>query len=183
MRNGARRPGGNITTAHEYPTGTGTYALLTRLDEPTRLTVGRLGTFTFPAGDYVYVGSAFGPGGLRARLLRHTRPAAAKRMHWHVDSLLSVSRLVGMYWEEGARRSECDWVQRLLQLPDAQVPVPGFGSSDCRAGCPAHLLHFPSGISIERIRETMMLLPGLPYPSRRARMRLGGCCKETLANS
>ena len=33
--------------------------------------VGRLGTLDVHPGTYVYVGSAFGPGGLRARTNRH----------------------------------------------------------------------------------------------------------------
>jgi len=51
----------------------GTYALLLKLDKQERITVGRLGTFDFPAGYYLYVGSALGPGGLQARLARHRR--------------------------------------------------------------------------------------------------------------
>ena len=55
----------------ELPAMSGTYALLLRLDAAVQLAVGRLGDFTFPEGDYVYVGSARGPGGLRARVRRH----------------------------------------------------------------------------------------------------------------
>ena len=36
-------------------------------------------------------------------------------------------------------------VRALLVLPGASVPVPGFGSSDCRA-CPAHLVMLPAGL-------------------------------------
>ncbi len=51
----------------------GTYALLLKLDRWERITVGKLGTFDFPAGYYLYVGSALGPGGLQARLAHHQR--------------------------------------------------------------------------------------------------------------
>ena len=45
----------------------GTYALLLKLDKQEKITVGKLCTFDFPAGYYLYVGSALGPGGLQAR--------------------------------------------------------------------------------------------------------------------
>ena len=61
----------------------GTYALLLGLDEPVELEVGRLGRIHFGSPFYLYFGSAFGPGGLVARLQHHLRPA--RRPHWHVD--------------------------------------------------------------------------------------------------
>ena len=51
-----------------------------------QLRIGALGVFDFPPGWYVYIGSAFGPGGITARVTRHAR--AAKRLHWHIDYLL-----------------------------------------------------------------------------------------------
>ncbi|MBT8467436.1 MAG: DUF123 domain-containing protein, partial [Deltaproteobacteria bacterium] len=42
------------------------------LSGPTEVEVGRLGTICFDAPFYVYVGSAFGPGGLAARLRAHS---------------------------------------------------------------------------------------------------------------
>jgi hypothetical protein len=35
-------------------------------------------------------------------------------------------------------------VRGLLDLPGTSVPLPGFGSSDCRS-CPAHLVALPAG--------------------------------------
>ena len=46
----------------------GAYALVLHLERKEEITVGRLGTFAFPAGYYLYAGSALGPGGLEARL-------------------------------------------------------------------------------------------------------------------
>ncbi|HQR50429.1 MAG TPA: hypothetical protein PKW44_02185 [Methylophilaceae bacterium] len=45
------------------------YQLAIMLDQPARLTVGRLGVFDFPAGRYVYTGSA--RRSLEARIARH----------------------------------------------------------------------------------------------------------------
>jgi len=67
----------------------GTYALLLELDQQTVITVGRLGTCSFPAGSYVYVGSALGSGGLSARLAHHRRPV--KRFHYSILTSLVCS--------------------------------------------------------------------------------------------
>jgi Uri superfamily endonuclease len=113
------------------------------------LVIGRLGAFEFPAGVYLYLGSARGPGGLRARLDRHLRPAAEIRPHWNIDHLRPFTLLAAaayLYDADGAPADlECCWSRALLELPGAAVPAAGFGSADCRSGCPAHLLAFPSG--------------------------------------
>jgi hypothetical protein len=53
------------------PAEPGTYALLLTATAPLEVVVGRLGACRLPAGHYVYVGSAHGPGGLAARLTHH----------------------------------------------------------------------------------------------------------------
>lgn len=125
----------------DLPKLTGTYALALRLDSPQRFLAGRLGEFNAPAGEYVYTGSAFGPGGLRARLQRHLAGDGA--LHWHIDYLRRIARPIWFAYSPAARRLECDWSQRLNALPGACAPIPGFGASDCRAGCPAHLIAVP----------------------------------------
>jgi Uri superfamily endonuclease len=125
------------------------------LDKSVSLAVGRLGRFTFPAGYYVYAGSARGPGGLSARLARHRR--RGKRLHWHVDYLLARARLVEAWTVVSDRRLECAWARAVMALPGAQVPVPRFGASDCR--CPAHLVFFPR-LASARITATLDSLAG-----------------------
>ena len=127
-----------VSTTPKTP---GVYVLVFRLDAPLAVQVGRLGRQTLPAGHLLYVGSAFGPGGLRARLARHLR--AQKRVHWHIDVLTSVISPVAYLCDASGRRLECQWAQHLANLPGAYIPVPGFGSSDCRSGCAAHLIAFP----------------------------------------
>ena len=51
----------------------GTYALLFRAEEDRTVEVGALDSMTVQPGQYVYVGSAFGPGGVQARVRRHAR--------------------------------------------------------------------------------------------------------------
>ena len=127
------------------PTSNGSYALVLRLPEAQRLTVGRLGTFVFDAGLYVYVGSAFGPGGLRARIAHHMRRAT--RPHWHIDYLRRVCTVEDVWYVEG-KRLECVWAERLDRSDDV-VALTGFGCSDCR--CRSHLFRIDElGIEDER---------------------------------
>jgi Uri superfamily endonuclease len=140
-----------------FPSLPGTYALILNLAAPAQLTIGKLGVFDFPAGEYVYMGSAHGPGGLRARLRHHLRPV--QRPHWHIDYLRTqavVSGGVYVVQEEIAGGSiplECDWSQALLTLPGASVPAAGLGASDCSRGCATHLMHFSqAGDVVEQLR-------------------------------
>jgi len=115
----------------------GTYALFLQLEQDMSIAVGGLGTFCFPQGYYVYVGSALGSGGLPARLARHRRQQ--KRLRWHIDYLLAHARIVGVQTDTSGERLECTWAQKWLSMPGAQVLAPGFGASDC--DCPAHLIY------------------------------------------
>jgi Uri superfamily endonuclease len=131
---------------HNPPKNSGEYILELYLAQPATLQVGRLGKFTFPAGVYLYFGSACGPGGLQARLSRHLLPTSTRRLHWHIDYLRAAAELRAAGYlaiscqELAARRLECLWSQAAASLPGSRAPVPGFGASDCRSRCPAHLL-------------------------------------------
>jgi Uri superfamily endonuclease len=52
----------------ELPDERGTYILIASVLQMKRLKIGRLGTYDLLPDFYAYVGSAFGPGGLRARI-------------------------------------------------------------------------------------------------------------------
>jgi Uri superfamily endonuclease len=114
----------------------GTYALLLKLERRTEMAVGRLGATSFPAGYYVYVGSALGPGGLAARLARHGR--SQKKLFWHIDYFLTSAQLVETLQDASGQRLECSWARTLMSLSGAQVVARGFGASDCR--CSSHLI-------------------------------------------
>lgn len=112
----------------------GSYQLLLWLESPMQVAVGRLGSVAFPAGWYVYTGSA--RGGLAARVARHLR--RRKRRRWHIDYLLAHARVAAVLCRAGDGRGECAHSRAALALPGARVVVAGFGASDCR--CPAHLV-------------------------------------------
>lgn len=129
----------------------GTYVLILRLEVRREIQVGRLGRFTFPAGHYLYVGSALGPGGLPARLARHRKQDKPPR--WHIDYLRRESQLVETWYVESARRLECAWAQVLLAWPGAEVLAPGFGASDCR--CRSHLVRFARLPESRHLRQAL----------------------------
>jgi Uri superfamily endonuclease len=128
-------------------TGPGTYALLIALDRARSIAIGRRGKFRFPAGLYLYVGSALGPGGLAGRLARHL--GVEKRLHWHVDYLLHAARshIIEAWTMKGATRRECDWANAAMHLAGASIVAPRFGASDCR--CATHLVGFVKPPSVD----------------------------------
>jgi len=107
-----------------------TYQLHIRLEHRQDIIVGRLGRFSFDKGRYLYTGSA--TRSMRPRLLRHL--SGHKTLHWHIDYLLAAESAVitDIFL---ASESEC----LVNQSIKAEFPILGFGASDCRAGCGAHL--------------------------------------------
>lgn len=105
------------------------------MEKGRAIVVGRLGCFLFPAGFYVYTGSAVR--GLEARIARHLR--RRKKLRWHIDYLLQYGRVVGVRRYRGGL-SECKLSRGVESLPGSSMVVRGFGSSDCK--CPAHLYYF-----------------------------------------
>jgi Uri superfamily endonuclease len=108
----------------------GAYLLVMILPQDTSVLVGKQGVIHFQKGCYVYVGSALN--GLEQRIARHLR--SNKKIHWHVDYLLSHMELVEIFYKENTRREECTLAQALNAT---FKNVPGVGSSDC--SCPSHL--------------------------------------------
>jgi Uri superfamily endonuclease len=107
-----------------------TYQLAIETKRAMRIQVGRLGEFLFPAGHYVYTGSA--RRGLEARIRRHL--SGDKRLHWHIDYLLAAPgvQITGVSTFDA---TEC----ALNRRTPGEIVVEGFGSSDCASGCGSHL--------------------------------------------
>ena len=123
----------------------GVYTLIIFVPKEATLTIGQLGQQRFPMGFYTYTGSALGKGSsnLKHRIARHLRKE--KRRFWHIDYLLadqnvSVEAVVAA---ETSKDMECSLNSHLKNMKDAEVPVNGFGASDCRKNCGTHLLYFP----------------------------------------
>jgi len=127
----------------------GTYALVLACERDRVIQAGRVGPFELSRGHYVYVGSAFGPGGLKARLAHHAK--RSPRPHWHIDYLREHAHIVEVWYTQDPRRCEHLWARLLSGMRGVRTPVVGFGASDCR--CPSHLFYFerrPSKTAFER---------------------------------
>ena len=133
-----KRPQDTYLADVSLPKSYGTYALLLHLPCSISINFSRFGFASFPPGWLIYVGSAFGAGGIRARVGRHLR--LNKAQHWHIDWLLPHARICGFWYSTTPTHLECTWCQGLIKLDDATIPLPGFGSGDCQAHCPAHLI-------------------------------------------
>lgn len=140
----------------------GTYALVLVLELETAISVGRLGTCTFPSGYYIYLGSALG--GLFPRVRRHIRGSG--RTHWHIDYLRRYTAVVEVWYRVSDERLECSWQVAVMEMPSASMPVAGFGSSGCT--CRSHLVHFTNMPSLETFgrmlgaggKDIRRMLPG-----------------------
>lgn len=116
----------------------GTYALMLSSATNAAIRVGRLGNLRLQMGFYVYVGSALGPGGVRARLAHHAR--SARRPHWHIDYLRAHTTLEEVWFCYDRKSREHHLARCFAAMRTASVPMAGFGSSDC--DCESHLFFF-----------------------------------------
>ena len=117
----------------------GTYALVLQCPASATTQVGRWGRLSLEPGYYIYVGSAFGPGGVQARVLRHCR--RSKSRHWHIDYLREYLSPVGAWYNHEPTHLEHEWAG-LLSGMGGLSSIPGFGCSDCRCG--SHLFRTSS---------------------------------------
>ncbi|MBN1561174.1 GIY-YIG nuclease family protein [candidate division KSB1 bacterium] len=107
-----------------------TYQLHIVIHQDITVRIGRLGEFLFPAGLYIYTGSA--KRGMNHRLARHYDKG--KKCHWHIDYLLANPQ------SEIIRIEKCVAAECAVNAnTDGIIIVPGFGASDCRSRCIGHL--------------------------------------------
>ncbi len=128
----------------------GSYILIIRLNEDRRIRIGSLGEIDFKKGYYCYVGSAYGPGGIEARVKRHLR--TEKKMRWHIDYLLKHAEIEKVMVKEGG-----DEIETGRELSKIYPSIEGFGASD--SPLKSHLFHCKNP-DMEFIRS----LGYLPFP-------------------
>lgn len=145
----------------------GVYTLILFVSKETTMTIGSLGRQKFPMGYYSYAGSALGKGSsnLKHRISRHLRKE--KRRFWHIDYLLadqnmSVETVVAAETNENM---ECILNSYMKKMSGAEVPVNGFGASDCKKNCGSHLLYFPEiknpDCLVQKLVEQLSLSAGI----------------------
>lgn len=117
----------------------GTYAIILCNDVNASVRIGRWQEINLEPGFYIYVGSAFGPGGVRARLSRHWRTTKSK--HWHIDYLRELLNPIGAWYTHEVERLEHRWADAFDQINGISA-INGFGCSDCR--CKSHLFWTPT---------------------------------------
>lgn len=151
-RRGSRRPIPDDGPGLD-PRG-GTYVLILHAARRAVVTFRRGSSIATRPGYYTYVGSAFGPGGIRARVSRHAR--TDKRRHWHIDHLTAVTQVTGAMISYACSRYEHGWAAYLEDMTALEA-VAGFGCTDCR--CHSHLYYTADDA---RLALALQGLPGRP---------------------
>ncbi len=149
-----------MSDCYDLPAARGSYVLHLYVSHPQLLSVGRRGQYSLPVGHYFYAGSAHGAGGLRSRLGRHLRGGGV--LHWHIDYVCAVAEVQTAFYAVTEGALECPWSQALARLPRAFIPVPHFGSSDCRSGCAAHLVAFSRRADCAGVLHVLEQAAGAP---------------------
>jgi Uri superfamily endonuclease len=132
-----------------FPPAPGTYALILACLREKRLRIGKLGEIHLQPGYFVYLGSAFGPGGLAARLSHHRRPIV--RPHWHIDYLRPATVLTEIWFTCDPSSREHLWADLIAHIKHGFILLPGFGSTDCT--CRSHLFFLRDRPSIQLFRR------------------------------
>ncbi|MFX0105867.1 MAG: DUF123 domain-containing protein [Candidatus Hodarchaeota archaeon] len=130
----------------------GSYILVVFVKKNIELIIGALGKTTFNKGYYFYIGSAMGNSGattLINRVKRHISSQNNKKVHWHIDYLLTNKNVVinYIYIIPSLQNLECLIANELLNISDGYIKK--FGSSDCL--CNSHLLYFKDFKSLEKL--------------------------------
>jgi Uri superfamily endonuclease len=128
-----------LLAALSIPDEKGTYVLVVSVPQMRHIDIGQLGDFDIVPGFYAYVGSAFGSGGLRARVGHHLESIAAP--HWHIDYLLQVAEPIEVWFTTAPRKLEHHWADILENASHFRVPIPRFGSSDYHRSRSSHLFY------------------------------------------
>src|ERR1035437_278897 len=98
----------------DLPNEKGTYVLIASVPQMKRIGIGQLAEFDIVPGFYAYIGSAFGVGGLCARVGHHLESTASP--HWHIDYLLQVAEPVEVWYATASQKLEYHWADRFSYL-------------------------------------------------------------------
>jgi Uri superfamily endonuclease len=130
----------------------GTYVLILFLEHDKKIMVGRGGRSScilFRSGYYAYVGSAYGPGGLRSRIKRHL--IKDKKCVWHIDYLRKEAVPIEVWVDVHDKKQEKIWADALINMKGSH-PVENFGNTDDRK-TRTHLCYFNALPSFRFFRQ------------------------------
>ena len=97
---------------------------MVNLASDVHVTLPKYTTRLLQAGDYLYIGSARGAGGIAARLSRHFK--AEKKAHWHIDQLTLQAQQMAAYALVGV--GECSLVRALNNSRLFHSALPGLAA-------------------------------------------------------
>jgi Uri superfamily endonuclease len=135
----------------------GTYILMMKLKDNSKIRIGKIGLIDFPKGYYCYVGSALGKTvNLENRIDRHKKLNTEKigKLKWHIDYFLvnPNSSIIDTIVIKSNHRLECDISEKLERV--ANRSINSFGCSDC--DCKSHFHYFENRQDCERVLEGIM---------------------------
>lgn len=110
------------------------YTIYLQVEQEKSIIIGKLGTFHFQKGTYIYIGSA--KKNILQRIKRHKE--VEKNYHWHFDYLRPhgiVTRIITY----DRSFTECALADKIRKDVNGIIPVKGFGASDCK--CDGHLIY------------------------------------------
>ena len=110
------------------------YTIYLILNSDYDITIGKLGSFHFKQGIYIYVGSA--KKNILQRIKRHQE--IEKKYHWHFDYLRPYGSITKIITYDRSF-TECGLADKIRKEVDGRIPVKGFGASDCKCG--SHLIY------------------------------------------
>lgn len=110
----------------------GTYIFFSQLPIAKEICINQKGrTHHFQCGWYAYVGSAFGPGGLKSRLNRHFYGSG--RAHWNIDFFRQGVLPHNTAWVSCYHHYlESRWAAVFQLMQGVLFPVANFGNADRR---------------------------------------------------
>ncbi len=132
----------------------GTYIILSEATTPFQCRIGKLGELKGAKGYYLYVGSAQGSGGLKARVRHHLR--ISSKPHWHFDYIRPYLSLKWIWFAESRIRYEHQWALALENLPASRCVLEKFGATDCN--CKSHFYYFKNPPDIAAFKKTLTRL-------------------------
>ncbi len=142
--------------AARVPAKSGTYVLILESMNRQEVKVGKLGVMRMRPGFYFYVGSALGPGGLKARLAHHARKS--KSRHWHIDYVTAHTHWEEIWFTVCARKIEHQVVGLISSQLEVDLPLVGFGASDCE--CESHFFYASCKPSPDGIKKAIGTVGG-----------------------
>ncbi|KSW12606.1 hypothetical protein CF15_07805 [Pyrodictium occultum] len=156
-----RAAGGCKMPCAQLPGWKGVYIVVFALREGYRGRVGSRAAVSLEPGVYAYLGSAWGPGGVRARLCRHLYGRRA-RLHWHMDYLAAAPgyRPLGAVAVRAPRGSEPLLAAAAYASRCFEPLEPGLGGTDDPYGL-SHVLRCAARDCLSAALGLASSLPGL----------------------